>query len=133
MHPFLPALRVLSLTALATLGHSQSLPGTLLLAPEADFSAKMVAGIDKMALRLIDQSKAKRQPTREKLKAALGLVDARATFAALELVGDTMTPALLHETAACRIYRVRWPVFEGVFGEGLYLQPKARPLARAIY
>jgi hypothetical protein len=38
--------------------------------PNPDFSATMVAGIDKMALRLIEQSKTGRKPTREKLKAA---------------------------------------------------------------
>ncbi|MFM2179684.1 MAG: hypothetical protein RL015_3782 [Verrucomicrobiota bacterium] len=109
------------------------LPGTQLLAPNIDFSATMVAGIDKMALRLIEQSKTGRKPTKEKLKAALGLVDGRVGFSALDLVGDTSTPALLDESETCRVFRVRWPVFDGVHGEGLYVQPKGKPTARVIY
>lgn len=112
---------------------AQSMPGTATLEPNPDFSATMVAGIDKMALRLIEQSKASRKPTREKLRAALGMVDERVSFAALELLGDTVSPALLHETETCRVFRVRWPVFDGVHGEGLYLQPKGKPTARVIY
>lgn len=64
--------------AFATQAQSQILPGTQPLTPNPDFSATMVAGIDKMALRLIEQSKAGRRPTREKLKAAIGIVDERA-------------------------------------------------------
>jgi cephalosporin-C deacetylase-like acetyl esterase len=112
---------------------AQSLPGTATLEPNPDFSATMVAGIDKMALRLIEQSKTSRKPTREKLRAAVGMVDERVSFAALELLGDTASPALLHETETCRVFRVRWPVFDGVHGEGLYLQPKGKPTARVIY
>ena len=109
---------------------AQSLPDTQLLAPNPNFSAAMVAGIDKMALRLIGQSKASRQPTREKLKAALGMVDERLPVKALELVGDTTAPALLAETDQCRVFRVRWPVFDGVHGEGIYFKPKGKPHAR---
>lgn len=111
---------------------AQSLPDTQPLAPNPDFSAAMVAGIDKMALRLIGQSKASREPTREKLKAALGMVDERLPVKALELVGDTTSPALLAETDQCRVFRVRWPVFDGVHGEGIYFKPKGKPHARLV-
>lgn len=126
---FLTALTVLT----CLVAHAQVLPGTQPLMPNPDFSATMVAGIDKMALRLIEQSKATRKPTREKLKAASGLVDERLPFTALELIGDTTTPSLVHETETCRVFRVRWPVFDGVHGEGLYVQPKGKPVARVIY
>lgn len=109
------------------------LPGTQPLTPNPDFSATMVAGIDKMALRLIEQSKTTRKPTREKLKAALGIVDARVQFVDLELISSTSAPALLMETNMCRVFRVRWPVFEGVHGEGIYIKPKDTPNARVIY
>jgi cephalosporin-C deacetylase-like acetyl esterase len=112
--------------------HSETLPGTGRLEPQSDFSATMVAGIDKMALRLIDQSRINRQPTREKLRAALGMIDERLPVRALEMAGDTTTPALLFETPQCRVFRVRWPVFDGVQGEGIYIQPKAPPHARVI-
>lgn len=126
---FLTALIVLT----CLVAHAQVLPGTQPLMPNPGFSATMVAGIDKMALRLIEQSKTSRKPTREKLKAAIGLVDERLPFTALELIGDTTTPALVHETETCRVFRVRWPVFDGVHGEGLYVQPKGKPVARVIY
>lgn len=121
-----------ALLAAASLQAQSLLPGTQPLEPNTDFSATMVAGIDKMALRLIEQSKATRKPDREKLKAILGLVDQRLPITALELLGTTTTPALLAETATARIYRVRWPVFEGVHGEGIYIQPKTKPIARII-
>lgn len=118
--------------ACATL-NAQSLPGSQPLEPNADFSAAMVAGIDKMALRLIENSKAGRKPERAKLKAILGVVDERLPVQALEFVGSTSTPALLMETDKARIFRVRWPVLDGVHGEGLYIQPKQKPVARVIY
>ena len=92
----------------------------------------MVAGIDALALRLIDQSRAARRPTREKLKAALGMVDERLTVTALEVVGDTHSPGLLADTAMCEVFRVRWPVLDGVHGEGVYIKPKGKPLARVV-
>jgi len=126
-------LRFLLPLFIATSLHAQILPGTQPLEPNADFSATMVAGIDKMALRLIEQSKKGRKPTREGLTAILGVVDERLPISALELVGDTSTPALLAETATARILRVRWPVFDGVHGEGILIQPKDPPVARVIY
>lgn len=39
---------------------------------------------------------------------------------------------LIAETAKYRIYQVRWPVLNGVYGEGLLLQPKAKPIANII-
>jgi cephalosporin-C deacetylase-like acetyl esterase len=109
------------------------LPGTKLLEPNPDFSAAMVSGIDKFALSLIEQSKATRKPTRDGLKAILGMVDERLPIKALELVGNTNSPALLTETETARIFRVRWPVFEGVHGEGILIQPKEKAIARVIY
>lgn len=126
-------MRPLVILLIASSLHAQVLPQTQPLAPNPDFSATMVAGIDKMALRLIEQSKATRKPTREKLKAALGIVDERVPFTELEIISSTAAPTLLMETPMCRVFRVRWPVFEGVHGEGLYIQPKDRPTARVIY
>lgn len=122
-----------TLLAAASLHAQGPLPGTRPLNANPDFSATMVAGIDKMALRLIEESKGKRKPDREKLKAALGVVDERLPIKALELFGTTAEPALLAETDIARIYRVRWPVFEGVHGEGIYIQPKEKAVARVIY
>lgn len=126
-------MRTLLILLTASTLHAQVLPGTKPLEPNPDFSATMVAGIDRFVLRLIEQSKTTRKPEREKLKAILGVVDQRLPIQSLELVGDTNSPALIHETDQVRIFRVRWPVLDGVHGEGLYVQPKSKPLARVIY
>lgn len=110
----------------------QSLPGTQALQAEPDFSASMVAGIDRFALRLTEQSKTNRHPTREKLAAILGVVDERRPFTSLELVGTIDSPSLLAETDTARILRVRWPVLDGIHGEGLLIRPKGKPVARVI-
>ena len=109
---------ILASVIMTTITRGQTLPGTQPLDPNPDFSVTMVAGIDKMALRLIEQSKTGRKPTREKLKAAIGIVDERVGFAALDLMGDTNSPALLHESETYRVFRVWWPVFDGVHGGG---------------
>src|SRR5262249_39498328 len=62
----------------------------------------------------------------------IGAVDNRVAVTALEYIGSTLEPALVAEEPGYRIYAVRWPVFDGVYGEGLLLQPKAPPLANVI-
>lgn len=131
---------LIALLCLATIAQAQ-LPNTQPLAPNADFSATMVAGIDKFALDLTTKAKAARAAQwpgnaathREHLKTIIGAIDKRLPITALELVGDTTTPALLAETDKARISRVRWPVFDGVQGEGILIQPKGKVLARVIY
>lgn len=117
------------------------LEGTQPLAPNPDFSATMVAGIDAFALRETAKAKEARAAQwpgdtaahREHLKAIIGAIDPRLPISALELVGSTSIPALLAETDKARILRVRWPVFPGVHGEGILIQPKGKALARVIY
>ncbi len=58
---------------------------------------------------------------------SIGVVDPRVPVT-LERFGDDDNPALVAETTAYRIYQVRWPVLEGVSGEGLLLEPR-RPTA----
>lgn len=40
--------------------------------------------------------------------------------------------AMVSETESYRIFQVRWQVLDGVYGEGLLLQPKSKPLAHII-
>lgn len=125
---------------IGVLGQSP-LASTQPLTPNADFSATMVAGIDAFLLKLTEQTKLARAAQwsgdaaahREHLKTIIGAIDRRVPCKALELVGTTSEPALLAETDKARILRVRWPVFEGVHGEGILIQPKTKPLARVIY
>jgi len=42
----------------------------------------------------------------------------------MERVGDDDHPALVADAPGFRVWQVRWPVLEGVHGEGLLLEPK---------
>src|SRR5262249_328250 len=72
------------------------------------------------------------EPNRERFRKYIGAVDQRLPVTALEYSSTTLVPAKVSETESYSIYAIRWPVLEGVFGEGLLLQPKGRPLARAV-
>lgn len=125
------------------------LPGTQPLTRTGDFSVEMVAGIQKFLLRETENSVAARNqfwqrdlsspeayvrsiaPNRQRLAQMLGVVDRRIPFSALELVATTRDPAIVAETAQFSVFAVRWPVLEGVTGEGLLLEPKS-PLRAQI-
>jgi dienelactone hydrolase len=62
----------------------------------------------------------------------IGAVDARLPVKELELVETTGTSAKVAEADLFTAHAVRWPVFEGVYGEGLWLRPKREPLARVV-
>ena len=62
----------------------------------------------------------------------LGVVDPRVPNPEMELIGTTERPAKLAETEEFTVYAVRWPVLNGVYGEGLHLRPKGRVVARVI-
>ena len=126
------------------------LPGTQPLTLPGDFSTQMVAGIDRFLTRETEHSIGGRQqcwqrdfasapaydasvqPNRERLRKIIGAVDERLRVTALEFVSSTDSPATVGETDGFTIKAVRWPVVEGVFGEGLLLQPKAPPKASVV-
>lgn len=143
-----PPMTTLSLLAALSL----QLPGTSPLeAPaDADFSAQMVAGIHRFLDREIQQIPAARQrlwqrdpaspeayqtsiePNRKRLGEILGIASDPLPVSALEYISTTDTDSLVLETNTCTVHRVRWPVLEGVTGEGLLIQPKGGVLARLI-
>ena len=45
---------------------------------------------------------------------------------------DKADPAMVAETTRYRIWQVRWPVADGIHGEGLLLQPRDKPRAYVI-
>jgi putative membrane-bound dehydrogenase-like protein len=100
-------------------GQAAPLPGTRPLEMQGDLAEQMVAGIDRFLLKQIDASPVGRKPTREKLKAVLGLVDERAT------------PSVWTKPASPGVREIRWSVFRGVHGEGLLLEPE-NPKATVI-
>ncbi|HKQ39502.1 MAG TPA: dienelactone hydrolase family protein [Verrucomicrobiae bacterium] len=118
-------LLVLSFLAGRGLLAEPSLPGMQPLTEKGDLSAAMVAGIDRFLMRETKDSVAKRgKPDRERFRKIIGAIDARQQVDALDLVGTTARPAKLAETKTFDVFAVRWPVLQGVYGEGLLFQPK---------
>jgi dienelactone hydrolase len=143
------ALLLAALTPLAA-EETATLPGTEPLTLLGDLSAQMVAGIDRFLMREIEEARKGREklwkrdlsspeaysrsvePNRERLRKIIGAVDPRLPVNALEHLGTTTEPALVASTDDYRVFAVRWPVFEGVHGEGLLLEPKGTPAASVV-
>jgi len=141
--PFVPSVVRSSLRA-------DPLPGTQPLTRTDDLGLAMVAGIHRYLDRATAASVESRkqfwkpdfssldaysrslQPNRDRLKKILGVVDARVPFTDPELVATTGQPALVAETEWYNVFAVRWPVLPGVDAEGLYLEPKEKPIACAV-
>ncbi len=128
----------------------EQLRGTQPLTASGDLAAPMRAGIDRFLDRETEASIAGRaalwnrdysspeafeqsvRPNRERFRRMIGAVDERLPVTALEYLATTAAPALLAENDRFHVYAVRWPVFEGVYGEGLLLQPRTSPRARVV-
>jgi len=50
----------------------------------------------------------------------------------MEKISFNNDPELVAETATYKVYQVRWPALNRVYGEGILLQPKAKPVANII-
>jgi dienelactone hydrolase len=133
------------LLALAAAASAQeplaNLPDTRPLTVEGDLSRQMMDGLHRFAERKIDESVGKRPrywhrdtssreayersilPNRESFRARIGVVDPRVPVR-LERVRVNDDPGSLADDEAFRVEQVRWPVLEGVHGEGLLLEPK---------
>jgi dienelactone hydrolase len=133
------------LTGAAPAAFTGNLPGTGLLTWEGDLSERMMDGAHRFVERKIAESASTRvrrwkrdlssrtayeqsvEANRARLRAIIGVVDSREP-ASMERVAAAGDAAMVAETSAFRVHQVRWPVFEDVFGEGLWLEP-ARPPA----
>ncbi|MGH7957133.1 MAG: dienelactone hydrolase family protein, partial [Opitutaceae bacterium] len=135
---------------LRVLAAGELLPGAGKLEAEGDLSEQMIAGIERSLDRATAASVAERAkfwkrdfasaaayessiaPNRERLRRILGAVDERVRPARMEYVSGPDQPALVAESERVRVFAVRWPVFEGVTGEGLLLEPKGKAVARIV-
>ena len=135
--------------AIVPLGQSQPLPGTALLSEKHNLADLMMDGAHRFVERQIEESIQKRpqywrrdfsskkayeasiEANRKHFLQIIGAVDPRLP-ARMERFGDDDNPAMVAETAAYRIYQVRWPVLEGVTGEGLLLEPRSGVRASVI-
>ena len=146
--PSLRALLVVLLSAVSFSSAGDPLPGTQPLTAEGDLSAQMVDGIHRWIARAteraanahaekwqIDASSAEawekaRAPKRELLRKMIGAVDERKP-GALEIITEAGAAAKPAE-GAYTIERIRWPVFDGMNGEGLLLLPNGLAKAAVV-
>ncbi len=68
---------------------------------------------------------------RQQLRQIIGAVDPRLPVR-MGQFGDEDNPACVAETSLYRVFQVRWPVLDGVFGEGLLVQPRTAPTAHVV-
>ena len=71
------------------------------------------------------------EPNRRRFRTIIGLVDERLP-PSMERYGDDDNPALVAETSLFRVFQVRWPVVEGVTGEGLLIEPRREPVGHVV-
>jgi dienelactone hydrolase len=125
------------------------LPGTQTWDLHGDLADQMMNGLHRFIQRKIDAAPAGRerfwkrdtsspqayarslQPNREQLLKILGMVDPRLP-ARIERYGDDRRPALVAAATHYKVWQVRWSVLDGVDGEGLLLEPNAKPVARVV-
>lgn len=115
-------------------------------------SVALVAGIDRFVMREIGESVKGRaafwkrdftspeayeksvEPNRMHLRKVLGVLeeDKRAPMQGLELVATTEHGPNLADAQSYTIHVVRWPVLDGVHGEGLLFKQRGEPKARIV-
>ncbi|MFT5109439.1 MAG: dienelactone hydrolase [Pseudoalteromonas tetraodonis] len=117
---------------------------------EADLSTRLMDGAHQFIERKIAEAPSKNaafwshrdfssaeayaesvMPNRERLRVIIGAVDDRLP-AQMERFGDDRWPALVAETPRYRVFQVRWPVLEGLWGSGLLVQPNGETVARVV-
>jgi hypothetical protein len=135
---------------LAQSARGQVLSGTTRLDwPEEDLSSRMMDGAHQFVERKIAEAAHNRgrywrydtsspaayeisiRENRERLREIIGAVDPRLP-PRMERFGDDDSPALVAEAPLYRVYQVRWPVLDGVDGEGLLVEPKGAVGARIV-
>lgn len=133
-----------------SIGAAESLKGTKALTMKGDLSEQMVAGISRFLDRQTDASLSSRSrywnrdfstrskynqsvaTNRARFKKIIGMVDERLPIESLEYVATTSSSGIAAETELFKIYAVRWPVLEGVYAEGLLVQPKGEIRAHVV-
>ena len=138
------------LSALTGISPGEPLADTDQLTMQGDLATQMVEGLDRYVMRELDASVETREnlwsrdysspeayvqsvaPNRQRFLKIIGAVDERKPFTALEYVSATDSPALVAQDDGYSVYAVRWPVFEGVDGEGLWLEPAKEPIAQIV-
>jgi dienelactone hydrolase len=118
------------LLVLATV-RSQPLPGTAPLTRPGDLAARMVEGIDRYLMKKLE-APPPATGDRETLRRILGVVDARVPFQSPSLDATVSRDARIASAPAYDVFAVRWPALDGVWAEGVLLQPRAKPRCHAV-
>ncbi|MDO8544569.1 MAG: dienelactone hydrolase family protein [Opitutaceae bacterium] len=126
------------------------LAGTTLLTGDQDRSEEMRSGIERyldretaafMAARGAkwqrDNSSATAfagsvAPNRGRFARAIGAVEPRQPNPEPQYIGTTSVPARIAESDRFTAYAVRWSVYDDVDAEGIWLEPKTKPVARVV-
>jgi len=140
---------MLAILALLTPPQEEPLTGTQPLTETGDLADKMMEGLHRDVDRRLAESVRGRAaswkrdpaspdafeksiaPNRERFRACIGVVDPRVP-SRFERFGDEAAPALAAESPRFRVWQVRWPVLEGVTGEGLLLEPIEKAVGQVI-
>ena len=69
---------------------------------------------------------------KQTLKRILGIIDSPKITEDLDLLETFNKPALIYENKQYKIVKIRWQVVEGLHGEGLLIEPKAKPIAQIV-
>jgi dienelactone hydrolase len=117
------------------------LPHTQPLLEPGDIASNLVAGVDRFLLHELDRAPVQRErywhrdfsspeayrasvaTNRARLAHIIGVRDRRVGFKSPDLVSSLDQPALVYRGDKYDVLTIRWPVLEGVQGEGLLLQP----------
>jgi dienelactone hydrolase len=99
----------------------------------------MVAGIDRYLTRRLEEAPVRRDAAgrpakvlRERLRELIGAVDARLAFEAPVPEATLHRSEIVAATPSYTVRAIRWPVFAGVDGEGLLLEPRQPPRGRFV-
>jgi dienelactone hydrolase len=136
--------------AVGALPAAETLPGTQPLTLTGDLSEQMVTGLNRFLDRELTNSLPRREAlwqrdfsspeayaksvatNRARLARDIGAIDPVLAATEFEYVSGTVHPALVADTETFTAYAVRWPVFAGVHGEGLLLDPKTPAQATVV-
>lgn len=141
---------VLTLSGPLAYAVESPLPETLPLDWEGDLALRMVNALHEFLDRELAATTAGREekwrrnysssdaytrsvaPNRERLTRLIGAVDPRVPTPELELISTTRQPSRIAGNDTYTVDAVRWPVFDGVWAEGLLLEPTAQPTGQVV-
>ena len=142
MRKTLAAITFFSVLTVAMAVRGETLPGTTPIEwEEEDLSGRLMDGAHQFVDRKIAEafensgkswnadwsdSATPYRAEAEEFARIIGVVEKRVPEVAMERFGDEKRPALIADTEKFQVYQARWPVFEGLTGEGLLVEPKEK-------